>query len=179
MKALGISGSLRSASYNTKLLHIALRMAREAGASMQEASWNDVPIYNEDLAPPSSVERLRSAIAGADLIVIASPEYNYSIPGGLKNAIDWVSRGKNPFDGKVVAIMGVSNGPFGTLRMQPELRHVMTALNALLLPQPQVMVRNGGEAFTQEGELADKALERQVKALVTKSLALAESLKNS
>ena len=179
MNVLGISGSLRAASYNTKLLKVALRMAAEAGATTREVSLKelDLPIYNEELASPAAVEELRAAIAGSDLIVIATPEYNYSIPGGLKNALDWVSRGKNPFSGKVVAIAGASGGPFGTLRMQTHLRQVMTCLNALLLPQPQVMVRNAAEAFSPEGELADKALEQQVKTLVTKSLTLASSLK--
>jgi len=180
MDVVGISGSLRSGSYNTLALRLALRFAADSGASAREISLKDLdlPIYNEDLPVPPAVPQLKDALRQADVIVIASPEYNYSIPGGLKNAIDWVSRGGNPFDRKVVAILGASNGPFGTLRLQPHLRQVMAALNAFLLPQPQVMIRNAAEAFAPDGTLVDKKLEGQLRQLVNRSLRYAKALKD-
>jgi chromate reductase len=117
-------------------------------------------------------------MAGADLIVIASPEYNYSVPGGLKNAIDWLSKPRNVLGGKVAAIIGASSGPFGTIRMQPHLRAILTGLDVLVLPQPQVFIRNAREAFNPDGTFTDKKLEAQVRALVEKSMRLAEAMKN-
>jgi chromate reductase len=180
MDVVGISGSLRSGSYNTLALRLALRFAAESGAREREISLKelDLPIYNEDLPVPPAVPQLKETLRHSDLIVIASPEYNYSIPGGLKNAIDWVSRGGNPFDRKVVAILGASNGPFGTIRLQPHLRQVMEALNAFLLPQPQVMIRNAAEAFAPDGTLADKKLEGQLRQLIDRSLRYAQALKD-
>ncbi len=180
MDVIGISGSLRKESMNTKALNIALRFAREAGAAVRavDLAQMSIPIYSEDIPdPPHDLVVLQSVLVETDLILIASPEYNHSIPGGLKNVLDWLSVMENPFDGKVTAIFGVSNGPFGTVRMQPHLRQVLANLGSIVLPKPQICIRNGNEAFTPSGELADKNTENHLKTLVLKSMKLAEALK--
>lgn len=110
----------------------------------------------------------------SDVILIASPEYNFTIPGGLKNAIDWASRKGNAFDGKVAAIFGVSNGQRGTVRMQPDMYKVFSTLNVMHVPQPQVAISMGDEAFNDDGSLKDKKTEERLKLLVQKTLALGE-----
>ncbi|MFH0991302.1 MAG: NAD(P)H-dependent oxidoreductase [bacterium] len=184
LNVLALSGSLRRASYNRKALQIAKQIAADAGAQVSEIDLKELnlPMFDADLAAqgmPPSVQTLRSAIETADVILIASPEYNYSVPGGLKNAIDWASDKKNAFSGKTAAIFGASGGPFGTLRMQPHLRLILTALNVVLVPQPQVMIRNANEAFTADGAFVDPNLHDQLKTLVQKTLTLAHALKSS
>lgn len=183
MNVLGISGSLRTGSYNTLALRQTLRFAQEQGGIIKELSLKqlNLPVYDEDLAsdPPDSVVALRSGIQAADLIVIATPEYNYSVPGGLKNAIDWASKPRSSFAGKVAAILGASAGPFGTIRMQPHLRMILTSLDVMLVPQPQIFIRNAGEAFAASGEFVDKKLEDQIRSLIRKSMALANALKHN
>lgn len=182
MKVIGISGSLRTGSYNTAALRQALRFAAEAGAAVEEVNLKglNIPAYDEDTAgsPTEDVLRLRSTMAGADLIVIASPEFNYSVPGGLKNAIDWLSKPRSVLSGKVAAIMGASGGPFGTIRMQPHLRAILSALNVLVLPQPQVFIRNARDAFNPDGTFADKKLEDQVRNLIHNSMTLTEAVRS-
>jgi len=181
MNVVGLSGSLRAGSYNTATLRQALVFAARAGATVEEMNLKglDIPMYDEDTAasPSDDVERLRETTAGADLIVIASPEYNYSVPGGLKNLIDWISRPRSVLGGKVAAIMGASGGPFGTIRMQAHLRTILTALDVLVLPQPQVFIRNAREAFNPDGTLRDKKLEEQVRLLVHNSMTLADAVR--
>ena len=116
---------------------------------------------------------MKDAIASADVLVIATPEYNHSIPGTLKNAIDWASDKTNPFEGKVAAIFGASNGLVGTLRSQMHLRQVLASLNVELVPQPQVYIRLAREAFLPDGMLVDKKVEQQLHQLMTATLALA------
>src|SRR5690349_2107491 len=119
VKVLAISGSLRRESFNRKALTIARSLAAEFTSEIQEADLKELalPVYDEDIETagmPESVTRLKAMVGAADVLLIASPEYNHSIPGGLKNAIDWLSRGGNSLDGKVAAIFGASNGPYGT-----------------------------------------------------------------
>ena len=121
---VGISGSLRKGSYNTLLLHAALQLLPN-DVSMEVLSIEDIPLYNADLDLPTAlqrpevVEHFRKKLADADGLLIASPEYNYSIPGGLKNAIDWASRGEDsPLLHKPVAVIGATPGLWGTTRMQ-------------------------------------------------------------
>lgn len=177
MNVVGISGSLRTGSFNTLALRQALRFAGEAGAAVEEIVLKglNIPAYDEDIAdrPTADVSGLRATVSGADLIIIASPEYNYSVPGGLKNVIDWLSKPRNALNGKVAAIMGASGGPFGTIRMQPHLRAILGALDVFVLPQPQVFIRNAREAFAADGTFADTKLENQVRLLVNKSMTIA------
>ena len=161
MIILGIAGSLRAGSYNRGLLEAARELAPEA---MEIRVWDglrDVPHYDGDLdndeRRPAAVAELKRAIAGADGLLIATPEYNYSIPGVLKNAIDWASRPgyKSELVGKPVAIMGASGGAAGTARAQIHLREVMYSTLAQVMPHPGVLVGGAGAKFT-DGRLTDE-----------------------
>jgi chromate reductase len=168
IEILGISGSLRAKSYNTMLLRAAMGLAPR-DMVIRPASI-DLPLYNEDireLGYPPPVSLLRAQIADADAVLIATPEYNYSVPGVLKNAIDWVSRPPDqPFSGKPVAIMGASPGRFGTVRAQNHLRQSLVALNANVLAKPAVMVGGAEAVFDDTGQLTDVATRDHVVKLL-------------
>ena len=158
---VGFSGSLRKGSFNTQLLHAAKEVLPE-GMTMEIISFKDIPVYNgDDDIPevpkrPDSVEAFRAAIAGADGILIVTPEYNYSIPGPLKNAIDWASRGDDsPLFHKPVALMGATPGMWGTTRSQLALEPVFHTLKMKPVGKPEVFVNNAGEKF-KDGKLADE-----------------------
>jgi chromate reductase len=158
VRVLGIAGSLRRKSYNRSLLAAAAELA-PTSMSIETFDLADVPLYNGDLdtdeARPEPVRRLRDAVAAADAVLIASPEYNHSVPGVLQNALDWASRpgGRSPFAGKPVAIMGTSPGPVGTARGQQVLKLVVLSLLAHLIPHPGVVVNMAGEKFDADGRL--------------------------
>ncbi len=155
---LGISGSLRDASYNTALLQAAVELL-PAGMTLEITDLEGIPPFDQDEEKPmpEPVMRLRARIAAADAVLIATPEYNSSISGVLKNAIDWASRSPQaPFSGKPVAVIGASTGVFGTARAQLVLRQVLTHIGALVLPKPEVMVARAGEAFDTEGRLVNE-----------------------
>ncbi len=168
IEVLGISGSLRAKSYNTMLLRAAMELAPQ-GMLIRAASI-DLPLYNEDvreLGYPPPAALLRSQIAAADAVLIATPEYNFSVPGVLKNAIDWVSRPPDqPFNGKPVAIMGASTGRFGTVRAQNHLRQSLLALNANVLGKPAVMVGGAASVFDDSGQLTDVSTRDHVARLL-------------
>ena len=171
---------MRSESFNRKALQIAKKIVSDLDVNIVELDLKtlDLPLFNEELRTngfPESVKKLKDAIASADVLVIATPEYNHSIPGVLKNAIDWASDKTNPFTGKVAAIFGASNGLVGTLRSQLHLRQVLASLNVELLPQPQVYIRSAREAFLPDGSLVDKKVEHQLHQLMTATLTLAYS----
>jgi chromate reductase len=164
------------------LLKAALKFAAESGADIMEADLKtlDLPIYDFDIqyaGMPESVLKLKAMIKACDVILIASPEYNYSISGALKNAIDWVSRVTNEFDGKYAAFFGASTGPMGTIRGQFALRLLLTGVNVNFLSQPQVFVGNAAKAFNADGSLAEKPLEDQLRMLVSNTIKTAEKLK--
>ena len=143
IKILGFAGSLRKDSYNRSLLRAALELAPK-DAELEIFDLEGIPPFNQDLEnqPPQKVKEFKAKIRAADAILIATPEYNYSIPGVLKNAIDSASRpyGDNPFEGKPVAVMGASIGMLGTARAQYHLRQSFVFLNVYPLNQPEVMV---------------------------------------
>jgi chromate reductase len=175
---LAIAGSLRLESLNRKALQIAKKIASELGADVREIDLKTLtlPVFDEDLRThgfPESVVTLKKAIESADVLLIATPEYNHSIPAPLKNAIDWASDKTNPFAGKTAAIFGASIGLFGTLRAQLHLRQVLTALSVELAPQPQVFIRSAREAFLPDGSLADVRIVKQLKSLIEETLKLA------
>jgi chromate reductase len=175
---LAISGSLRTESFNRKTLQIAKKIASELGAEVQEMDLKilSLPIFDEDLRIngfPDSVATLKKAINAADVLLIATPEYNHSIPGPLKNAIDWASDKTNPFSGKTAAIFGASIGLFGTLRAQLHLRQVLTALDVEIAPQPQIFIPSAREAFLADGSLADAKIFKQLKSLIEETCNLA------
>ena len=160
-------GSIRSGSFNRKLLAQAIDVLRPS-AQIDAAELRDVPlpIYDGDLEVASGVpepaKRLAERIAAADGLVIASPEYNNSLPGGLKNAIDWMSRLKpQPFKGKPVLLLGASPGAYGAIRAQVAWRQVMTTLLAVIVPN-QVALPHADEAFEADGRLKDPKVRVQI-----------------
>ncbi len=180
MKILAISGSLRKASFNTALLRAASALA-PAGLELQERLLHGIPLYDEDvheLGYPELVLRFREEIAQADGVLFVTPEYNYSIPGVLKNAIDWASRGKDqPFNGKPVALMSASGGVLGGSRAQYHLRQVLVYLEALTLNKPEVFVGRVSEKFDAELTLTDEATRQAVLAQLTAFSAWIERLR--
>jgi chromate reductase len=167
MQILIICGSLRRGSYNRMLGELAMREAPE-GMRFEWAEIGDLPLFSEDLEanPPGSVERLRSHIGKSDAVLFVSPEYNYSVPGVLKNAIDWASRpyGKGALQGKTVGVMGASTGIGGTIRMQGHIRQSFQFLSAHCMPMPEVVVTFAATKFDEQGELTDEATRGYVRA---------------
>lgn len=175
IKLVGISGSLRRGSFNTMLLKAASHLLPD-DVSMNIISFENVPLYNADLDLPPAKERpevvadLRKAIADADGLLIASPEYNYSIPGGLKNAIDWASRGEDsPLLRKPVAVIGATTGLWGTVRMQTAFHSVFVFLDMKPVYKPEILVAQADKKFDAEGnlidEMAKKLLRQKLQAL--------------
>jgi len=160
MKVLGICGSLRKGSYNAMALRAAQKLVPQ-GMTLEIADISQIPLYNDDVrlaGEPAAVAALKAQIRAADAVLLATPEYNFSIPGVLKNTLDWMSRPPEPpFDGKVVAIMGASPGPVGTARVQYDLRKVLVFLNAFTVNKPEVFISNCASRFNAEGELTDEA----------------------
>ena len=160
IKVFAISGSLRRGSFNSAALRAARTLAPE-GVAIEIGDISGVPIYNDDvrqLGMPEPVVALADAIRAADAVLIATPEYNYSIPGVLKNAIDWISRtAPPPFADKPVAILGASPGMIGTARAQYDLRKVFVFLDARVLNKPEVMIGGAAAKFDAAGELIDAA----------------------
>lgn len=180
-KILGFCGSLRKDSYNRQLLATAGDIVTQLDATLDIGEIQDFPLYDADVQAqgmPLSVSRVAEQIEHADAILFVSPEYNYSIPGVLKNAIDWLSRlTPQPFAGKAVSIMGTSPGVIGTARMQYHLRQVMVFLDAHPLNKPEVMI-GAYEGKYADDRLADakgrEMVERQLVALISWSQQLAK-----
>lgn len=179
LKILGISGSLRDGSYNTAALHAAGELLPE-NAQLEIFDISGFPPFDqdEDTEPPQKVKELKAAVRRADAILFSSPEYNYSVPGHLKNAIDWASRpyGDNAWEGKPALIMGASIGIIGTARMQYHLRQIMVFLDMHPINRPEVMISNAAEKFDENGKLTDestrKHIAKAVEALVQWTLRL-------
>lgn len=159
MKVLGISGSLRKASYNSMALRAAQKLA-PAGMEISIADISQIPVFNDDVraaGEPAPVTALKAQIRAADAVLIVTPEYNFSIPGGLKNALDWMSRPPEPpLGGKPVAIMGAATGPVGTARVQYHLRQVLVFLDTFTVNKPEVFISNCASKFNEQGELTDE-----------------------
>lgn len=170
MHILGISGSLRQGSLNTAALRSCAALLPD-GVTLSLADLAAVPLYNEDLRVqglPPSVQQLREQIKAADAIVIATPEYNYSFPGVLKNAIDWASRPpEQPFDGKPIALIGATPGGLGTSRAQYQLRQVFIYLNGHVLNRPEVMISAAPSKFDADGKLVDETTTENLRKLLT------------
>jgi chromate reductase len=169
MKVVGISGSLRRGSFNTAALRAAQGLAPE-GMTIEAAEIGDLPLYNDDVRAagyPPAAERFRGQLAAADAILFVTPEYNYSVSGVLKNAIDWGSRPPDqPFDGKPVAIMGASGGLFGTARAQYHLRQMLIFLNAYPVNKPEVMIGQAQTKFDEAGNLTDEPTREFIRKLL-------------
>jgi len=177
---LGFAGSLRKGSYNRMLLRAAAQMLPE-GATLEIFDLEGIPPFNQDLeqSPSERVKEFKAKIRAADALLIATPEYNYSMPGVLKNAIDAASRpyGDNPFDGKPVAIMGASIGMTGTARAQYHLRQSFVWLNMFPVNQPEVMVPFAPNSITEQGEVTDQKTRDKIKELLTALIAWANRLR--
>jgi chromate reductase len=178
MRVLGISGSLRRGSHNTALLRVAAELLPPPATLEIFDGLKQVPPYDEDddgEHAPAAARRLREAVAGADAILIATPEYNSSIPGQLKNALDWVSRpaGGSTARGTPVAVIGASTGMFGAVWAQAEVRKVMGAIGARVLDR-ELPVAKADNAFTEDGRLADLELHEQLEETLAELLSLAE-----
>jgi chromate reductase, NAD(P)H dehydrogenase (quinone) len=166
MRVLGISGSLRRDSYNTALLRHAGELFEAEGAEFEiYDGLRDIPPYDEDYGDDASeaVRRIRDAVREADAVFFATPEYNSSIPGALKNALDWISRpfATNAMRSKPVAVVGASAGAFGAVWAQAELRKVLGTMGARV-SEGEAAVGHAGERFDADGRLNDRDLEEQV-----------------
>jgi chromate reductase len=178
---LGISGSLRKGSFNTALLRAAIELA-PPDVTIETADISPFPPYNEDVhqaGMPAPVTAFRAAIKRADALLFVTPEYNYSVPGVLKNAIDWASRPPDqPFAGKPMAVMGASGGPGGTMRAQYHLRQIGVFLDMHPINKPEVFVRGAGQMFDASGKLTDQATRDLVGKLLVALAAWARRLKD-
>ncbi len=171
MRVLGISGSLRRDSHNTQLLRVAGEMFERRGVEFElYDALKQVPPYDEDDdrdPAPAAAAQLRAAVAGVDAVMFSTPEYNSSIPGQLKNAVDWLSRpaGKGAIAGKPVAVIGASTGMFGAVWAQAELRKVLGA-SAARVVEGEVPLGHAHTRFDADGSLNDQNLAEQVQAVV-------------
>ena len=175
IEILGIVGSLRTGSFN----HLALKAAQELvpdGAVLDLIDLNGIPVFDQDdeMAVPAAVREFKRRIMAANAILFATPEYNYSIPGALKNAIDWASRpyGDSAWQGKPAAILGASPGHLGTARAQYHLRQVLVALDMSVVNQPEVMISNAAQRFDQDGKLTDELTRKSIQKLLSALLHL-------
>jgi chromate reductase len=170
LNIVGLCGSLRAASYNRMLMRLA-ESVMPASMKLAVAEWRDVPVFDADVLAkgfPPPVAAVRDLVRKADGILIVTPEYNFSIPGGLKNVIDWLSRGEDqPFAMKPVAILSASAGPVGGARVQYDLRKVMLFVNAMTLIKPEVFVGNAASKFNADGECTDETTRKFVTAQMT------------
>jgi chromate reductase len=177
IKILGIAGSLRNASFNKSALKAAQGLV-PAGATLEILELPDLPGFNQDQekSPPAAVVDMKAKIRAADAILIVTPEYNYSIPGVLKNAIDWCARpyGDSAWKGKPAAIMGASTGVLGTGRAQYDLRKVMVFLDMPAVNQPEVMISAAASKFDQSGNLTDDTAKKLIGQLLTNLCELAK-----
>jgi chromate reductase, NAD(P)H dehydrogenase (quinone) len=161
IQVLAICGSLRKGSFNRMAMNAAIARAPD-GMTIREGAIGDIPLYNEDVreaGEPAAVAVLKRQVLEADALLFATPEYNYGMPGALKNAIDWVSRppSSSPFDGKPVAMLGASAGVMATVRSQLQLRQTCLALNMLALNRPEVLIGQAAGKFAPDGSLKDEA----------------------
>jgi chromate reductase len=158
---LGFAGSLRKGSYNQALLRTAIELA-PVQISIIGHSIAEIPLYNADLDNdrdrPEAVEDFKAAIARADALLIASPEYSHGVSGVLKNALDWASRpaGSSPMLDKPAAIMGATTGKWGTARAQKHLRSVLAAMGTHVLLKPEILVSRAQDKFDEDGRLIDE-----------------------
>jgi chromate reductase len=169
VRILGISGSLRKGSFNSGLVRAAAELLPD-NVTLETFDLSPIPLYNADHdgeAAPEAVRSLKARIAAADALLIATPEYNYSIPGVLKNAIDWASRPpkESPLNGKPLGIMG-AGGVMGTVRAQMALRQVAVFTNMHPLNKPEVLISRAWEKFDADGNLTDETSRHAVRALL-------------
>ncbi len=175
VKIVGFAGSLRKTSYNRGLLQAALE-EMSAHGHLDVIDLSSLPLYNQDEENHlvASVVDFKKKVREADAILIATPEYNYSVPGVLKNAIDWGSRpyGDNSWEGKPVAIMGATMGLLGTARAQYHLRQIFVGVNMQPLNRPEIMVSQAQNKFDESGQLTDPTVRQKIRELLTALLSV-------
>jgi len=175
---LGVPGSIRQASMNAALLRAAVELA-PPDVRFDIVDLSSIPLFNQDLEmnPPAPVADFKARIRAADGVLLATPEYNYSIPGVLKNAIDWASRpyGDNSWDEKPVAMMGASPGNLGTARCQYHLRQSFLYLNVIAVTRPEVMLGNAQNRFDANLNLIDEKSREMIRRLLDSLIALIQS----
>jgi chromate reductase len=178
LEILGIVGSLRKGSYNRLALKAAQDLVPD-GAALSLIELRDIPLFDQDteMAMPAAVLELKRRILAADAILFATPEYNYSFSGVLKNAIDWASRprGESAWRGKPAALMGASTGGLGTARAQYQLRQVLVTLNMPAVNQPEVMIADAAQRFDPDGKLTDEPLRQRIQQLLVALVRLARA----
>ena len=169
LNVLGICGSLRKKSYNAAALRAAVELA-PPGMKIEIGSIADLPMFNQDVLDagmPEPVQRFRAAVAKADGLLIVSPEYNFSVPAPLKNAIDWGSRQPNQvFQDVPIAIFSAAPGPVGGARMQYDLRKILVQLWGHVLPRPEVFIAHAASKFSDEPRLTDETSRKFVAELL-------------
>lgn len=161
IKVLGFAGSLRRASLNRGLIRAAAELA-PAGVALEVFELADIPLYNQDIedaGEPASVVAFKRAIADADALLVATPEYNHGMPGVLKNAFDWASRPRvtSPLRDKPMAVLGASPGRGSTARAQAQLREAAVFTGACVMPLPELLISSAAEHFNHHGDLVDPA----------------------
>ena len=180
VRILGLAGSLRKASYNRAALRVAGTLL-PAGATLEVFELDGLPGFSEDdeKSPPAKVVELKKRIRAADALLFSTPEYNYSVPGVLKNAIDWASRpyGDSAWGGKPAAIMGASVGAGATMRAQYHLRQIFVYLDIHALNQPEVMIANASTRFDASGNLKDDDTRERIRKLLEALVAWARRLR--
>ncbi len=169
LRILGLAGSLRRESYNRAALRAATQLL-PPNMTLEIFELDGIPGFNQDEEqnPPAKIVEFKRRIREADAILIVTPEYNYSVPGVLKNAIDWASRpyGDSAWNGKPAAIMGASVGNIATARAQYHLRQIMVFLNMFPLNQPEVMIGNAASRFDKDGNLTDETTGKYIRHLL-------------
>jgi chromate reductase len=188
LKVLTICGSLRRESYNRKLMRAAIEMAPPGFDITESISIGEIPYLNEDVAKvglPAPVQRINEQVRGADAVVFVTPEYNYGVPGVLKNVIDWITTPHPPHNAlrfKPVALMGASIGNFGTVRCQLSLRQTFLFLESYVMPKPEIYLFRAQDKFGASGKLTDEPARELIKAYwpaLRKFVAMIASTPNS
>lgn len=168
---VGIAGSLRQGSINRAVLRAAARVA-PAGAVVEPFEIRDIPVYDEDVrraGQPPGVAALWNAVRAADGVLFVTPEYNQGLPGVMKNVIDWLSRppAESPWDGKPAGLIGATDGPWGTLRAQQQLRLALAAVGALPIARPVLALAHADKLLGPDGEVADATTLERLAAYVS------------
>lgn len=167
-KIIGLIGSLRKGSFNRMLMEATKQLAPQ-GVMVEIAEIGNLPLFNQDFEAnyPKEAQELKDKIRAADSVIIATPEYNRSIPGVLKNALDWTSRpyGQSVWPGKPVAVMGASGGPIGTALAQAHLKQILLYLDANVLGQPEFFLGGAPGKFDKDGKLIDEATKQHIAKL--------------
>jgi chromate reductase len=179
-RILGIAGSLRKESFNRSVLRAATQLVPQ-DASIDVFELDGIPGFNQDEEqnPPAKIANLKKRVRESDAILFVTPEYNYSVPGVLKNAIDWASRpyGDSAWNGKPAAMMGASIGAMGTARAQYHLRQMMVFLNMYPINQPEVMIANAPKGFDADGNLTDETSKELIRQLLQNLVNWAQQLR--